>query len=313
MKGHKLLKNEKFIDGLIFLFLILVIGVIFYTSRNINTIYFYAYTRLLYIPVIISALRFDIKKSLIIPTIVSVGEFLEICLTEKSYIFLVTFIISVPIYYFVSVSISYFRLQAERLKRMMEEMQENLKDMENAMISALEAKDVYTQGHSQRVCKLVTQIVSKMGIRGKEAEEIITAARLHDIGKIGIREEVLEKPGKLSYQEFAEIMDHPVMGYEIVKKLKAMENVAKIIRHHHERYGGKGYPDGLKGEDIPLGSRIIAVADAFDAMTSKRPYRESPLTISEAVADLKKNAGSQFDPKVVEAFVSVIEDLGIDY
>ncbi|WP_424609601.1 HD-GYP domain-containing protein [Caldanaerobacter sp.] len=300
-------------DGLIFMFLILLIVLIFYTSRNINTIYFYAYTRLLYIPVIISALKFDIKKSLIIPTIVSVGEFLEIYLTEKSYIFLVTFIISVPIYYFVSVSISYFRMQAERLKKMMEEMQENLRDMENAMISALEAKDVYTQGHSQRVCKLVTQIVLKMGIQGKEAEEIITAARLHDIGKIGIREEILEKPGKLSYQEFAEIMDHPVMGYEIVKKLKVMENVAKIIRHHHERYDGKGYPDGLKGEDIPLGSRIIAVADAFDAMTSKRPYRESPLTIAEAVAELRKNAGVQFDPKVVEAFISIIEDLGIDY
>ncbi|MGB9779750.1 MAG: HD-GYP domain-containing protein [Caldanaerobacter sp.] len=313
MRGYKFLKNQKFMDGLIFMFLILLIVLIFYTSRNINTIYFYAYTRLLYIPVIISALKFDIKKSLIIPTIVSVGEFLEIYLTEKSYIFLVTFIISVPIYYFVSVSISYFRMQAERLKKMMEEMQENLRDMENAMISALEAKDVYTQGHSQRVCKLVTQIVLKMGIQGKEAEEIITAARLHDIGKIGIREEILEKPGKLSYQEFAEIMDHPVMGYEIVKKLKVMENVAKIIRHHHERYDGKGYPDGLKGEDIPLGSRIIAVADAFDAMTSKRPYRESPLTIAEAVAELRKNAGVQFDPKVVEAFISIIEDLGIDY
>ncbi|MGB9809664.1 MAG: HD-GYP domain-containing protein [Caldanaerobacter sp.] len=313
MRGYKLLKNQKFMDGLILTFLILLIVLIFYTSRNINTIYFYAYTRLLYIPVIISALRFDIKKSLIIPTIVSVGEFLEIYLTEKSYIFLVTFVISVPIYYFVSVSISYFRMQAERLKKMMEEMQENLRDMENAMISALEAKDVYTQGHSQRVCKLVTQIVLKMGIQGKEAEEIITAARLHDIGKIGIREEILEKPGKLSYQEFAEIMDHPVMGYEIVKKLKVMENVAKIIRHHHERYDGKGYPDGLKGEDIPLGSRIIAVADAFDAMTSKRPYRESPLTIAEAVAELRKNAGVQFDPKVVEAFISIIEDLGIDY
>ncbi|HHW57921.1 MAG TPA: HD-GYP domain-containing protein [Clostridia bacterium] len=184
--------------------------------------------------------------------------------------------------------------------------------MENALISALEAKDVYTQGHSQRVCKLVTQIVYKMGIEGKEAEDIITAARLHDIGKIGIRDEVLNKPGKLTDQEFAEIMDHPVMSYEIINKMKAMENIAKIIRHHHEKYDGKGYPDGLKGEKIPLGSRIIAVADAFDAMTSKRPYRDS-FTMAQAIEELKKNAGTQFDPKIVDAFISVIKDLVIDY
>jgi len=152
-----------------------------------------------------------------------------------------------------------------------------------------------------------------MGIHGKEAEEVITAARLHDIGKIGIRDEVLAKPGKLTDREFAGVMDHPVMGCEIIKKLNSMENIAKIIRHHHERYDGKGYPDGLKGEDIPLGSRIIAVADAFDAMTSIRPYRESPLTIAEAVRELRKNSKTQFDPKVVDAFVSIIEDLGIDY
>lgn len=278
-----LLKNKKFTDISIFILLLIMIGIIFYTSRNINTIYFYAYTRLLYIPLVISALMYDLKRSLIIPTLISIGEFLEIYLTEKSYILF----ISVPMYYFVSISISYFKLQAERLRDLIKETNENLKDMENALISALEAKDVYTQGHSQRVCKLVTQIVYKMGIEGKEAEDIITAAKLHDIGKIGIRDEVLNKPGKLTDQEFAEIMDHPVMSYEIINKMKLMENIAKIIRHHHERYDGKGYPDGLKGEKIPLGSRIIAVADSFDAMTSKRPYRDS-FTMAQAIEELKK-------------------------
>ncbi|WP_273702669.1 HD-GYP domain-containing protein [Thermoanaerobacter sp. A7A] len=303
-----LLKNKKFTDILIFILLLIMIGIIFYTSRKINTIYFYAYTRLLYIPLVISALMYDLKRSLITPTLISIGEFLEIYLTEKSYIFL----ISIPLYYFVSISISYFKLQAERLRDLIKETNENLKDMKNALISALEAKDVYTQGHSQRVCKLVTQIVYKMGIEGKKAEDIITAAKLHDIGKIGIRDEVLNKPGKLTDQEFAEIMDHPVMSYEIINKMKVMENIAKIIRHHHEKYDGKGYPDGLKGEKIPLGSRIIAVADAFDAMTSKRPYRDS-FTMAQAIEELKKNAGTQFDPKIVDAFISIIEDLGIDY
>lgn len=303
-----LLKNKKFTDISIFILLLIMIGIIFYTSRNINTIYFYAYTRLLYIPLVISALMYDLKRSLIIPTLISIGEFLEIYLTEKSYILF----ISVPMYYFVSISISYFKLQAERLRDLIKETNENLKEMENALISALEAKDVYTQGHSQRVCKLVTQIVYKMGIEGKEAEDIITAAKLHDIGKIGIRDEVLNKPGKLTDQEFAEIMDHPVMSYEIINKMKLMENIAKIIRHHHERYDGKGYPDGLKGEKIPLGSRIIAVADSFDAMTSKRPYRDS-FTMAQAIEELKKNAGTQFDPKIVDVFISIIEDLGIDY
>jgi len=311
-KNFCLLENKKFTDILIFILLLIMIGIIFYTSRNINTIYFYAYTRLLYIPLVISALMYDLKRSLIIPTLISIGEFLEIYLTEKSYILFITFLISVPVYYFVSISISYFKLQAERLRDLIKETNENLKDMENALISALEAKDVYTQGHSQRVCKLVTQIVYKMGIKGKEAEDIITAAKLHDIGKIGIRDEVLNKPGKLTDQEFAEIMDHPVMSYEIISKMKVMENIAKIIRHHHEKYDGKGYPDGLKGEKIPLGSRIIAVADAFDAMTSKRPYRDS-FTMAQAIEELKKNAGTQFDPKIVDAFISVIEDLGIDY
>ncbi|MBT1279182.1 HD domain-containing protein [Thermoanaerobacter sp. AC272] len=107
-------------------------------------------------------------------------------------------------------------------------------------------------------------------------------------------------------------MDHPVMSYEIINKMKVMENIAKIIRHHHERYDGKGYSDGLKGKEIPLGSRIIAVADSFDAMTSKRPYRDS-FTMAQAIEELKKNAGTQFDPKIVDAFISVIENLGIDY
>lgn len=311
-KIFSLLKNKKLTDNLIFILLIAIIGGIFYTSRNINTIYFYAYTRLLYIPLVISALIYDLKRSLIIPTLIIIGEFLEIYLTNKSFILFITFLISIPVYYFISISISYFKLQAEKFRDLVKETNENLREMENALISALEAKDVYTQGHSHRVCKLVTQIVNKIGIEKKEAEDIITAAKLHDIGKIGIRDEILNKPGKLTEQEFAEIMDHPVMSYEIINKMKIMRNVAKIIRHHHERYDGKGYPDGLKGEDIPLGSRIIAVADAFDAMTSKRPYRDS-FTMAQVIEELKKNAGAQFDPKIVDAFISIIEDLGIDY
>ena len=304
--------NKYLTDIIVAIILASMIIFIFYTSKEMDTIYYYAYTRLLYIPVIIAALKFNLKVSIIITTIVSGLEFLNIYFMVNTQAKFITFAISIPVYYFIAFSINYFKIEVKRLKISLDEIHNNLKEMEDSLITALEAKDIYTQGHSKRVYKLVSNIVDKMELNENEAEKIKTAAKLHDIGKIGINDDILNKPTKLTEEEFAVIMDHPVMGYEIIKKIKAMGDIAKIIRHHHERYDGNGYPDGLKGENIPLGSRIIAIADSFDAMTSKRAYRNS-FTMAQAIEELRKNAGKQFDPALVEVFASVIEDLGIDF
>ena len=145
-----------------------------------------------------------------------------------------------------------------------------------------------------------------MGLSIYSAEVVRYAAILHDIGKIGIPDHILSKSNSLTEQEWNQIKKHSTIGAEIIKQINSLSDASKIVYHHHERYDGEGYPDGLKGESIPLGSRIIAVIDAYDAMTSRRPYREA-LSKEEAIMELKKHAGTQFDRKVVEAFLKVLE------
>ena len=147
-------------------------------------------------------------------------------------------------------------------------------------------------------------LTKEMGLQEEEREIIRDACLLHDIGKIGISENILRKPAKLSNCEWEIMKSHPVMGEEILKPLPTLKPVLPLIRHHHERWDGKGYPDGLKGEEIPLGARIIAICDAFDAMTSLRPYRK-PLSKEKALKEIEKNSGTQFDPKLVEIFLKI--------
>ena len=143
-----------------------------------------------------------------------------------------------------------------------------------------------------------------MKLPKKEVDIIRHASLLHDVGKIGISEQILRKPGKLNDEEFEAIKSHPNIGAGILSSIEFLKDVCEIIKHHHERYDGRGYPDGLKGEEIPLGARIVTVADSFDAITSKRPYRK-PLTLDEATAEVIRCSGNQFDPEVVKAFVSL--------
>ncbi|MFH1239232.1 MAG: HD domain-containing phosphohydrolase [bacterium] len=175
-----------------------------------------------------------------------------------------------------------------------------------SLASAIEAKDTYTKGHSERVTHLCLAIAGKMKMSTKEKERMHIAALLHDIGKIGIPEDILKKPGKLDNNEWAIIRQHPGKGAEILKPIKQLSDIIPVIRHHHERYGGGGYPDGLKGEAIPLGSRIIAIADSVDAMLSARSYRP-PMKQKEAINEVIKCKGTQFDPKVVDAFLACYE------
>jgi len=175
-----------------------------------------------------------------------------------------------------------------------------------ALSAAIDAKDKYTSGHSNAVTAYTIPIAKEMGINKEELGKLEYAGLLHDIGKIGIMEQILNKPSRLTNEEFGIIKKHPVIGYEILKSIDFLKDVTLLVKYHHERWDGNGYPDGLKGEDIPLGARIIAVADTFDAMTSDRPYRKG-LPVEVAVDEIKRCSGSQFDPKIVEAFIRAYE------
>jgi putative two-component system response regulator len=173
---------------------------------------------------------------------------------------------------------------------------------------ALEAKDAYTRGHSIRVSQYAVATAARLGFHGAGLDGIRLGGELHDIGKIGTREAVLHKPTSLTPEEFRQIAEHPALGERMLAPLAhESPDVLKIVRSHHERLDGRGFPDGLRGEKIPIEARIVAVADSFDAMTTRRPYREAkPPT--EAMHELRRVAGTQLDPHAVEAFVAAYPD-----
>jgi putative two-component system response regulator len=176
-----------------------------------------------------------------------------------------------------------------------------------SLADALELKDPYTRGHSVRVSQYSTAIARELGLDPQTVRGVELGGHLHDVGKIGVREEVLNKNGPLTPEEYAHVMTHPVLGWRILKPLLAENKVAlNVVRSHHERLDGRGIPDALSGDDIPLEARIASVADAFDAMMSRRPYRKG-LGFNEALPELRRAAGTQFDPQVVEAFGEVAE------
>jgi len=173
----------------------------------------------------------------------------------------------------------------------------------DAMIKALEAKDFYTRGHSQRVTLYSMAIAAELGMTGQELEDLHRASVLHDLGKIGVREAVLNKPGKLTEEEFAEIVLHPGTAVRILEPIPFFHPLLPAILHHHERFDGKGYPSRLAGSNIPLASRIMTIADTFDAMTSTRAYRKA-LPVADAIAEIRRCSGTQFDPDIVPAFLA---------
>ncbi|MEW5807384.1 MAG: HD domain-containing phosphohydrolase [Acidobacteriota bacterium] len=184
------------------------------------------------------------------------------------------------------------------------QIQENYNATLEALIVALDTRDAETQGHSKRVVEYTSLIAERIGIVGKNMVDIRRGALLHDVGKIGIPDAILRKPGKLTDEEWCIMRKHPEYGYKVLSGIKFLEDALLIVLHHHERWDGTGYPGGLKNGSIPLAARIFAVADTLDAMTSPRPYRNA-LTYEQARDEVLKFKGTQFDPMVADVFLSI--------
>ncbi|MDO8589079.1 MAG: HD domain-containing phosphohydrolase [Armatimonadota bacterium] len=177
-----------------------------------------------------------------------------------------------------------------------------------ALAAAIDAKSEYTATHSSRVTALCISVGKVMGLPGADMATLELAAQIHDIGNIGTPDEVLDKPGTLTDVEWVDILRHPDVGSSILSHVPALSHIASIVRHHHERYDGAGYPDGLSGDAIPMLSRIITIADAYEAMTADRPYRLAK-SHEDTIRELRTNAGKQFDPTLLERFIAAVDDL----
>lgn len=178
-----------------------------------------------------------------------------------------------------------------------------------ALLRLLKFKDDYTCGHCERVMKYALEVAKRLGVDARDMADLKAAALLHDIGKVGIPDSILNKPGRLTREEFAQIEHHVLIAVDVLQGVPLGDRVISAIRAHHERCDGSGYPDGLKGDQIPLLARILAVADVFDAMTSDRPYRKA-MPVSQAVGELLRERGTRFDPDVVRVFIEYIEASG---
>ncbi len=198
-----------------------------------------------------------------------------------------------------------YALLAGKLKTANEDITEMFTSTIKALAAAIDAKDAYTKGHSERVTGYAVKVTRKLGLSENKVDQIMYGAILHDIGKIGIDEKILRKPEPLSRNEYRQVKRHPEIGAGILSSIKILEPVIPIVLHHHERFDGTGYPAGLRGDKIPIGARIVGVVDAYDALTSSRPYRSST-SMWQAVEALQKESGKQFDPRVLKALVAVL-------
>jgi putative nucleotidyltransferase with HDIG domain len=178
-----------------------------------------------------------------------------------------------------------------------------------AVGAAAEIKDPHIRRHQERVSQWAATLAEEMGLPRERVQDIRVASLLHDLGKVSISEHILNKPGKLTEEEYAKIKEHSALGAMIVAHVEGLHRLVKIIRHHHERFDGTGYPDSLAGEYIPLEARILSVVDVFDAMTHERSYRKA-LSREEAIAELERSAGTQFDPAMVKAFLTLLKRQG---
>jgi len=191
--------------------------------------------------------------------------------------------------------------------RLFEDMEGLFYSCVRTLVSSIEAKDQYTHGHSERVTAFAVTIAEEMGLDAETMDNVRLGALLHDVGKIGVAEKILTKPSRLTPEEVKIIRQHPVRGAEILSHIRNIPGVVAAARHHHEMYNGLGYPDGLAGQEIPQTARVVALADAFDAMTSNRSYRRN-FDVGEAVSEFTRCSGDQFDPEVCEVMIRLLKD-----
>lgn len=196
------------------------------------------------------------------------------------------------------------------MKKYYEHQRQFQQELIKLMIMMLEMKDRYTKGHSERVARISKIIAQKMGLPNEEMERLYFAALIHDVGKVSVPNSILNKPSRLTAEEYEVIKQHPALAADMLVAFNYLRSISEIVRYHHERWDGKGYPEGLKGEEIPLLSRILALADAFDAMTSDRSYRRA-LPLDWALREVMDNSGKQFDPKLVEVFLEIVREGGV--
>jgi putative two-component system response regulator len=197
----------------------------------------------------------------------------------------------------------------KNLTRLYEDLRSTYLRTIKVLAQAIDARDHYTHSHSENVERYAVCIAEEMGLPARDIEIIREACQLHDLGKIGVEDNILSKPAKLTELEWAQIRRHPTVAAQILEPLTFLSEVIELVRQHHEHYDGSGYPEGRRQEDILLGARIIHLADAYEAMRSARSYRKIPLSKEEAIAEIKKNSGGQFDPKVVEVFLRIVDRL----
>lgn len=206
----------------------------------------------------------------------------------------------------VQLALEYYQLKEDN-KKLIVDLKDLFSGTINAIMDALDSKDSYTLGRSRRVAFYTSKIIAAMDLNKTEKATIELAALLHDIGMIGVQEDILHKVEKLTDEERGEIRKHVFYSVKILEDIKQLDKVTDIIRYHHEFYNGAGYPFGIKGEEIPLGARIIAIADAYDSLVSFRPYREG-LTPEEALKIIEEKRGEQFDPNILDIFENVVDE-----
>lgn len=233
-------------------------------------------------------------------------EAASIKIVKEAYIWQKPSFIVFVVLLIISIVTLYVSLKLYSLKKKQEETEKLFNEVIQAFVGTIDAKDKYTNGHSFRVAKYSKMLAAAYGLNDEEQKEIYYSAMLHDIGKIGIPDSIINKPGKLTPEEYDIIKTHPVIGSQILGSISSMKDIAVGVRGHHERFDGTGYPDKLKGEEIPLIARIISVADAYDAMTSNRSYR-SYMKQMDARSEILKNKGIQFDPEIAEKMLEIID------
>ena len=204
--------------------------------------------------------------------------------------------------------------QMREIKKINTKLENTYEKLEKAYMESIqtirytvEAKDTYTRGHSDRVSEYSVLIGEKLGMSKEDIRRLQIGGLFHDVGKIGVPDNILQKNDKLTDDEYSEIKNHPTIGAQILSTASIFQDIIPIVKYHHERYDGKGYPCRLKGKDIPYLARITAVADAFDAMTSKRVYRDS-LSIDVVISEIEKNKGTQFDPEIADVFLDILKN-----